>query len=374
MQNPRILFIAEGQLGDLLILTPALRATKATFPNSLLAVLVAQRRRYSPLPSTAENVLTRQPGAGTAAVLTDNPYVDEVIEVDRSALRPLKGLTRIKTELEVIKLLRSKKFDIVICTFPEDRFVLWAFASGARVRVGQKQQPLSWLLTHKPDIQKQDLGVLRYYCHLAAAAGATISSFDTEYRIPVTAKEWAADLLRAQGINSTTPLVAIHPGGSGPYNLWPPERFAAIADAIQIGGNTKVILCGTEFDETVVDELKNHLRAEVIAVNFGQSVARFAAILERCALCISNDSGPRHLAVAVGTPSVAFMRRGQDRQWKIYHDERASIVLQSDEPCRECRDGSCRDLIPSGEKYGAYCMRMISVDRALETVARFIKN
>ncbi|MDZ7345053.1 MAG: hypothetical protein ONA90_11140, partial [candidate division KSB1 bacterium] len=119
---------------------------------------------------------------------------------------------------------------------------------------------------------------------------------------------------------------------------------------------------------------KKHLRTAVLAVNFGQSVARFAAILQRCTLCISNDSGPRHLAVAVGTPSVAFMRRGQDRQWKIYHDARVSIVLQSNEPCPECRDGICRDLIPPGEKYGAYCMRRISVEQALGAVARFIKN
>lgn len=374
MQHPRILFIAEGQLGDLLILTPALRAMKTTFPDSWLAVLVVQRRRYATAPTGEVRNVIGRPQAGTAVVLTDHPYVDEVFETDRSALRGLKGVARIKAEWRIVKSLRSEKFDVVVCTFPQDRFVLWALMSGAKQRIGQKQQSLSWLLTKTPDVRKEVAGVLRYYCELAAAAGATLTSFDTEYFVPRAAREWADEFLRAHDLAHTSRLVAIHPGASGPSSVWPPERFAAISDAIQSEGAAMVLVCGTDYDDDVIRDVKKNLHTQTIAVNFGDSLARFAAILQRCSLCISNDSGPRHLAIAVGTPSIAFMRYGLDGAWKIYDREEISIVLQSSDHCLECRNGSCHDLIPPGERFGAYCMRMISVDHAAEVVRRHLST
>ena len=372
MENPRILFIAEGQLGDLLILTPALRSVKTTFPDSLLVVLVVQRRRYAAVPAANASKIVDRPHAGTAAVLIDNPHVDEVLELDRSALRALKGLVRIKAEWRIVKLLRSKKFDRVVCTFPQDRFVLWALLSGAKARIGQRQQSLSWLLTKKPEIHKETSGVLRYYCELAVAAGAAVMSFDTEYCVPRAAREWAEEFLRDHGLADASRLVAIHPGASGPSSMWPPERFAAIADIIQSESAARVLVCGTDYDENVIQAMKEAMQTQVIQVNSGDNLARFAAILRRCSLCISNDSGPRHLAIAVGTPAIAFMRRGQDGAWKIYEREEISIVLQSDENCHECRNGSCHDRIPSGERFGAHCMRMISVECAAQAVKRHL--
>src|SRR5262245_17239288 len=133
----KILILAEGQLGDLLILTPALRAMRASFPSAFLAVMVVQRRRYSEVAAGRRNVISFDLRGGTSEVLHDSRYVDEIVEVDRGALRVLKGLARISAEIKITQYLRAKRFDLVLSTFPEDRFALWAFASGARVRVGQ---------------------------------------------------------------------------------------------------------------------------------------------------------------------------------------------------------------------------------------------
>jgi ADP-heptose:LPS heptosyltransferase len=83
---------------------------------------------------------------------------------------------------------------------------------------------------------------------------------------------------------------------------------------------------------------------------------------------VSNDSGPRHLAVALGRPSVAFMPRFQDREWRIYDDPRRSIVLQGTSACPLCREGICQDRLPEGERYGSACIRMVDLDTALGAV------
>ncbi len=368
----KILLMAEGQLGDLLILTPALRAMKAWLPGAFLAVLVVQRRRYSSVPNGERNVMRRNGGEGTAAVLRDSPHVDEVIEVDRGMLRTLKGRARIAAEIKIVRYLRARKFDIAINAFPEDRFALWAWLSGARVRVGQRQQKLFYLLTHVPDVSRERKGVLRYYCDLVAALGAKAESEATEYRIPEAAQHWAEEFLRTRQLDGAPKLVAVHPGASGPYRVWPPDRFAALVDRLQFQGAARVVLCATDYDRAAVAEMRKHLRTSVTEVNLGESVAHFAALLARCQCCISNDSGPRHLAVAVGTPSLAFMPRFQHRQWKIYNDERRSIVLQGGESCPACPEGTCRDLIPEGECFGSFCMRMISVDHVLVAARRMM--
>jgi ADP-heptose:LPS heptosyltransferase len=301
--------------------------------------------------------------------MTDSGYVDQVVEVDRPLLRSLRGLARLRAEWEVIRFLRRSRPDTVICTFPQDRFLLWAYLSGARVRVGQKRQALVRLLTTAPDLERGSGGVLRYYTGLVTAAGVLVKTYHTEYHVLEPAGRWADDFLRSHGVDRTLPLVAVHPGATGPYKIWPPERFAALIDRLQTSGLARVMLCGSDFDREVVRRVKEHLRTEVLEVNPGGSVPRLAALLQRSMLCIANDSGPRHLSLAVGTRAVAFMPRFQEREWGIPEYGDSSVLLQGAEECSSCAGGECNNIMPQGEEYGSTCIRMISVEEA-EAVMR----
>ena len=373
MHLRNILFIAEGQLGDLLLLTPALGAMKTSYPSALLSVLVVERQSSNTSAHPPDNIIVGPLDKQANSVLATNPHVDQLFTLDRHALRTLRGLKRVRAELAVVRFLRGRKFDAAICTFPEDRFTLWAFSSGAKVRVGQKDQRLCRLLTHAPAIKKETNGVLNYYCDLVRAAGATVTSHRTEYFIPEPSHRKVGEILREHSSETGRRFVAVHPGASGDYKIWPPERYASLIEVLQSDGRFTVLLCRGVQDEPVLRDIKTRLRRPVAEVDTGSDVGTFAALLQRCSLCISNDSGPRHLALAVGTPSVAFFRKYHDREWKVYEESEMCATVQGEHQCPGCPPGVCMDKNPPGERFGSHCIRMITVERALERVHRVLR-
>lgn len=370
--NPRnVLFIAEGQLGDLLLLTPALEAVKNTFPLAKVSVL-ALDRRDSNTDSPRARVRAADAHDRASQVLSANPAVDQIFVLSRTELTSLTGLGRVRAELAAVGSLRRNRFDTVICTFPEDRFALWAYFSGAKVRVGQRAQPFHWLLTHIPDVEKGRRGVLQYYCDLASAIGAKVDSQRTSLLISVSSRSWAEGFLRGHRLRANLKLVAIHPGARGPYRIWPPERYASLIDKLQANKSIRTILCRSSQDRPVVSEIERAVRTDCIGVDIEENIGNLGALLERCSLCVSNDSGPRHLASAVGTPSLGFLRQYHDREWKVYPENDTHATLQGKEQCPACPPGSCLDKIPIGEGFGSYCLRMISVDEAFARTCQLL--
>ena len=132
-------------------------------------------------------------------------------------------------------------------------------ASAGAISPVKKRQALVRLLTTAPDLERGSGGVLRYYTGLVTAAGALVKTYHTECHVLEPAGRWADDFLRSHGVDRTLPLVAVHPGATGPYKIWPPERFAALIDRLQTAGLARVMLCGSDFDREVVRRVKEHL-------------------------------------------------------------------------------------------------------------------
>lgn len=370
MSLRRTLVIAEGQLGDLLLLVPALRALKVSNATMHLTVLVVQRRLPAAGGSLTGPLLREGENASTASVLKQLPYVDNVFELDRARLRALRGPARLRGEWEVIRTLRRGRFDAVICTFPEDRFVLWALASGARRRVGQYAQPLHRLLTDTPHILKEEQGVLRYYLALVAALGAEAGEERTEFGVPASARVWAREFI-ATRCPGSTPLVTIHPGASGDYKIWPPERFSTLVAMLRAKG-VRVILCGGEMDGDVVAGITKVHPSEIPVAHTGTDLMRLGALFGESDLCVTNDSGPRHLAIAVGAPSLAVFRRHHDRAWGVYAESDSCVTVRAEEECPVCPRGVCEDRRRDGERFGCVCVRMVSVDAVYDRVIRML--
>ncbi|MHA1988781.1 MAG: glycosyltransferase family 9 protein, partial [Promethearchaeota archaeon] len=302
----RILFIAEGSLGDLLILSPAVRAVKKSFPQSFLSILIVQRRYYANEALGSGQIMDLHPKEGTAEVYINNPYVDEIIEINREMIRQLNPFSRILSEIKIIKQIRERNFDIVICSAPDDRYFRWAFISGAKIRIGENNQRFDFLLTNKVNVKQSDAGILKYFCRLAVETGAIVDSEETELFISEEAKNWAADIISKNNLMQKN-LIALHPGSSSLRHIWPPKNYAFLIEKLNSLENTIVILFGTDFDKEIIQDIKSRLKYNVLEINDGGSVQKLAAVLKHCKLCISNDSGPRHLTIANGISSRAFM-------------------------------------------------------------------
>jgi len=363
----RMLFLVEGQIGDSLVLTPVIRAVKRTFPSARVTVLVVERYTSPGEDVPPFSVLTASAEQRERRVLGTNPHIDELLVVSRNRLRALRGIRRLAAEIAVVKALRRRRFDTAVVTWSEDRFSLWAFLSGARIRVGQRKGGVHLLLTHRPTIDRVRGGVLRYCCDLVRELGVAVESEETEYVVPESERRLVGEVLRAHGIRHDEFFAVVHAGATADYKIWPPERFAAVVDHLILQRGITIVVCEGPLDRAVTSEVFRHAKSQPIRVK-----GMIAGLLERAGLCISNDSGPRHIAVALKTPSMAFARQFHDREWGVYAKTPTRMLLQASGSCPACADGRCRDLTPTGERYGAHCMRMISTEQALEVVDRML--
>lgn len=371
MRPRHILVIAEGQLGDLLLLIPALRSLKESYQGCTLALLVVQRRSYSPA-GTSPVLISENPREGTTEAVAQ--HADEIIEVSRPVLRAARGVSRLRAETTILRRIRRGGYDTVISCFPEDRFAIWAAVSGARRRIGQNRQPLAWLYTTRPGITKEEGGVLHYYSALASAAGASVRSQATSFQVPDAARGEAERLLRERGIMPGERFVLMHPGASGPFRVWPPERFARLAEVLRTREGIRTVLCGTAYDLRALRAVQSHLDNALSEIVLEGSLGLLGGILERAAVCVSNDSGPRHLAIALGTPSVAILPKHNERAWGIYEDGPKASYALAKTPCPLCPPDRCQDRHPEGEEFGSACIRLVSVEDVYERTRRALTS
>ncbi|MFA5145047.1 MAG: glycosyltransferase family 9 protein [Candidatus Omnitrophota bacterium] len=267
-----ILVARNDRFGEFLLNIPALRALKETFPNASITALVN--------PSVREL-------AGCIS------YIDEVIEWD-----PEK-----RSFLEKLRMLKSKKPDIAVMLNPSKELNILTYLSGIPVRAGYDRK-WGFLLTHKMRDNK-GLGLkheVEYNLELVSLVGAK-----------TTDKTISLDRMPLSLNSEYAGAVAVHPFTSDPVKQWPAERFQELAERIAGNLKVKVIFVGrTNQGGTVLFENRPHILPGTVPVAMDlinkTSLVELAQILKQCKLLISGDSGPMHLASAVGTPVIALFR------------------------------------------------------------------
>jgi len=195
---------------------------------------------------------------------------------------------------------------------PTNRVHLITFLAGIPCRVGYNKK-LGFLLTDKLKHTKQlgEKHELEYNLDLISYLG--ISSEDKDPLMPISpaSEEWVKQLFEKEGIKNTDKLLAIHPGASCPSKVWPEGRFAQVADTLAEKYNFKILIIAGPKDIAVANLTENKLKHRAINLAGITSVSQLASLLKRCALFISNDSGPVHIASAVGTPVISIFGRNQ---------------------------------------------------------------
>jgi ADP-heptose:LPS heptosyltransferase len=292
MFNPRnILVIDFGQLGDVVMSLPALRAIRERFPPARITVVVGR------------------PGG---EIIEMSGYADATIEVDRVGLRDGSKPLSVLRIFRVVKDVRQRKFDFVIDLHSFSETNLLGFFSGAPKRLFSRRpgRSLDFLanFTPKPAVDKNDPDqhLIDRYLEVLVPLGIKDSP-----RVPrlMTAVEddHAIDaMLRKAKAEMGTPLVGLFPGAGHPGRCWPLEQFAHLADfLIRNDGVRPIIFIGPEERHLV-----SHMRAlfpTSCVILEKLSIPQLAAAQARLAVFVSNDTGPVHIAAAVGTPIVVLI-------------------------------------------------------------------
>lgn len=290
--DPRnILVIDFGQLGDVVMSLPALRAIREKFPYARITVAVGK------------------PGK---ELLSLAGFADEILEVDRVSLRDGPTLISIGRIAKFVAQVRKQKFDFVIDLHSYYETNILGFLSGASHRLYSRREnrSLDFLGNFKPQPARErtTAHLVDRYLDLLKPLG-----IQDPPRTPVLRTSNAGDLavealLKKEKAQSGELLAGIFPGAGNASRLWPLEKFADVADHLIRNDRVRVIVFAGPEERELVPQMRSVFPAKTIFFD-RLTIPQLASAQARLTLFISNDTGPAHIAAAVGTPVVVVMDR-----------------------------------------------------------------
>jgi lipopolysaccharide heptosyltransferase I len=280
-----ILIIKPSSLGDIVLALPALTALRKSFPNAKISWLI--RPEFAPL-------------------LENHPHLNEIIPFDRKFLGKAwfhPGASG--SLLSLIKRLRRAEFDAVIDFQGLFRTASLAWLSGCKKRFGiahaREFAPLFY--THKITQTKDCIHLVDFYLKIIKTAGAT--DLDVQFVLPLhpEAAESVGRLLEKHHISPENYAVLV-PGSAHDDKRWPIERFAELAEKISSQFELPIVATGDEGEAALVEKLKDISKVPVVNIAGKTSLSELVVLLKNAKLVVSNDTGPGHIAAALGTPLV----------------------------------------------------------------------
>lgn len=334
----KILIIRTDRIGDVICSLPTVRALKENFPESLICFLTTSY---------------------TEDLVSENKDIDEIIVYERKA--------SISQKIDFIKRLKKYKFDLAIVLSPYFESALFGYLSGAKFRIGYPLNGSGFLLTTKINIKSRYKHEIESCLDVVRAIGVDTQDKQPRLSISQGAEKYAEDFFAMHKISFSDLVIGIHSGGYEKHTRWIPEGYAKVADILIREYRAKVILLGSRLDKEILDKIIKLMSQRPILTDFDISLQRLAGIIKRCNIFLGNNSGPMHIAVAVGTPVVAIFGAihplDSENKWAPYGEEHIIVRKQMD--CIDCHPGYCRDL---------KCIKMITIEDVLATIKEQIKK
>jgi lipopolysaccharide heptosyltransferase III len=338
----RILVIRHRAGGDLLLTTPALRALRSSLPSASIEVVTSR---------------------GLKAILEGNPDVDRVLDFDPRSLASRGAL--------YARLLRGG-YDAVLDLVSNPWSAWMSALTRARIRFGYDLRGRRWAYTHRLPREPRgpDGPILRYAPEAALdfvrAAGIAPRGHGLTFRVSAAADETVERWIAASGAELEKPMIACLPAGSWPAKTWLPERFAAVMEAL--AGEGTVVWTWGPGERPFAEACRARMRApSLLAPATGWQ--ELGALLKRCSLWIGNDSGPKHLAVALGVPTVTIFGPTNPRTWHPAEGPHAVVEVEGLE-CLHCNANVCP--LP-GERH-MRCMRDLPAERVIAAARALLRR
>ncbi len=337
----RILIIRLDRIGDVVLSTPVIKAVRDAYPESYIAFMVRPYARD---------------------IVRGNPYLNEVIIYDKEADE--KGFIG---NLKFILKLRAKKFDMAMVLHPTTRTHMIAFLAGIPERIGYDKK-MGFLLTKRIPHTKQ-FGLkheIDYTLDISRYIG--IDAKDSTLYMPVSenSEYKIKNIFNSKNFKDEDILIIINPGASCPSKRWNTENFIKTANALIDKYNAKIIVISGAKERVFGDKVAGGIAKNVLNLSGATTVGDLASVLRRARLIISNDSGPVHIACAVGTPVIDIFGRSDRGLSPVRWGPtgKRDIVLHKDVGCDVCLAHNC--------KIGFKCLKAITVEEVLTAADKIL--
>ncbi len=336
-----ILVVRLDQIGDLICSLPVFPVLKEYFPQAKVTVLT---------------------GTEGKAILEGNPFVDEhIIFSPNWFSRKKRGL--LSAGFKTFSALRRKRFDLGFDLRGDARNILLMTLAGVRYRVGFDIAGGRGLLNQ---VGEYDETLHQTELNLKLITGQRVdkAGFKPEIYLSKEERENARERLNHLGVKEKDVLVAVHPEAGYPAKEWGAEPFKRLIEDLLSNPRFKVLIIGLSGARAVAEAFSSQSR--VINLTGVLLLRELIVVLSYCHLLIGNDSGPSHIAQALGIP-VVVVASGTNvyERWGVWR--KPGQILKHDVPCAPCHLSVCN--VP-----GHPCMSEISVDEVLEATEELIRR
>jgi predicted lipopolysaccharide heptosyltransferase III len=339
----RILIIKLRAIGDVVLATPVIENLRRRYPDRYIAFLTEE---------------------ASADIVADNPFLHECIVLERKRWRTLPWRGRIREQADFLRTLRRKRFDLVIDLFGNPRSAILTLLSGAPHRVGFAFRGRRHCYTLQVPPAGGEVHEVDFNLDALRALGVPVVTTRPRIHIPAPAGQRARDWLARQEGQKERPLIGLNPGGGWAIKRWPPERFAVLADALMEACGVRILLFWGPGERPIVEAVVRSMRGTPLILP-EVSLKELAAYLQCCALLISNDSGPMHMAAALGVPTVGIFGPTNPALQGPYGAGHR-VVRQETVPCLGCNRLTC--------PIGNLCMTTLAPETVFQAVQPYLQQ
>lgn len=336
-QAKRILCIRLDYLGDVLMSTPAIRALKRSLHDCRITLL------------TSPN------GAAAARFI---PEIDDTIEYAAPWMKS-SAIHDARTDLAMIEQLARREFDaaVIFTVYSQSPLpaAMLCHLAGIPLRLAHCHENPYQLLTHwvrDPEPQQQVRHEVRRQLDLVATVNAHTGDEHLSFRVPLADAGRMQHCLQAAGIDTAHPLIVLHPGATAHSRRYPPQHWTQVTRILANAPGFPLIFTGNSEEAALVDQIRQGV-PNTHSLAGKLDLGQLAALIALARVLVSNNTGPVHIAAAVGTPVVDLyaLTNPQHTPWRV-----PNRVLFHDVPCRYCYKSVC----PQGHHH---CLTLVTPDQ-----------
>ncbi|MBW1689276.1 MAG: lipopolysaccharide heptosyltransferase II [Deltaproteobacteria bacterium] len=343
----RVLLIQLGDIGDVVLTIPTIKALRENRPAGTLYVMVREHAKE---------------------LIEDYPYVNGVISVEGAQGNLWE---RLRYQRGFLKALRGKKFQAAIDLRTGTRGAVLSYLSGAPLRIGRyAEDGRLWrnrLFTHlvRPENEMEQYSSLH---SLNIVAPFKVGARDIKPKLTVSReRELRTErILRDEGVPSDRPLLAFHPFSRWRYKEWPAQNYIALIDHVGSRYPVHIAITGSVDERGRAADLVKETNTEVYNLAGKTTIGELAGVLKKCNLVIGIDSATIHIAAAVGTPTVSIYGPSAPVNWAPLGEQH--LVIFKDLPCVPCRQKGCNH---SGV---SRCLQELEVGEVIEVLDKKISE